>query len=216
MCGLVGIVGGASVEALRTGVRRMSEQLRHRGPDDDGIWLDPAAGVALGHRRLAIVDLTPAGHQPMASVCGRWILVFNGEIYNHASLRAELEQAGAAPAWRGHGDTETLLAGIAAWGVEATLRQSVGMFALALWDKAERRLVLARDRMGEKPLYYGWARGEGGPLLLFASELKALRAFPGFANPIDREALALYFQCGGLPAPHTIYEDVSSWRRVIC
>ena len=173
-----------------------------------GLWLDAAAGVALGHRRLAIVDLSPAGHQPMASACGRWILVFNGEIYNHASLRAELERAGTVPVWRGHGDTETLLAGFAAWGITETLRRSVGMFALALWDRAERRLVLARDRMGEKPLYYGWGQADGGFVLLFASELKALRAFPGFTNPIDRDALALYFQCGGLPAPHAIYKDV--------
>lgn len=208
MCGLVGVVGNTSSESLRVAAEQMSDRLRHRGPDDDGLWIDAAAGVALGHRRLAIVDLSPAGHQPMTSACGRWVLVFNGEIYNHASLRAELERAGTATVWRGHGDTETLLACFAAWGIAETLRRSVGMFALGLWDRAERRLVLARDRAGEKPLYYGWGQADDGFVLLFASELKALRAFPGFSNPIDRNALALYFQCGGLPAPHAIYKDV--------
>src|SRR5690606_12686007 len=146
--------------------------LEHRGPDAGDVWV--GEGVALGHRRLAIVDLSAAGAQPMASACGRWIIAFNGEIYNHLNLRRELEAAGAVPAWRGHSDTETLLAGIAYWCLDKTLRHAAGMFALALWDRRERRLSLARDRMGEKPLYWGHA----GSTLVFGSELKALRAHP--------------------------------------
>ncbi|MFN3359627.1 MAG: asparagine synthetase B family protein, partial [Pseudomonas sp.] len=178
MCGLTGFwqPGGCRHDGAAVTVRRMADALAHRGPDDAGVWVDAAAGVTLGHRRLAIVDLSPAGHQPMASASGRFVIAFNGEIYNHAELRRELEAAGRAPAWRGHSDTETLLAAVEAWGLERTLARSVGMFALALWDAQERALWLARDRLGEKPLYYGWQRG----VLLFGSELKALRAHPAF------------------------------------
>jgi asparagine synthase (glutamine-hydrolysing) len=186
----------------------MAERIRHRGPDDGGVWEDRSVGVALAHRRLSIVDLSPAGHQPMDSASGRYILVFNGEIYNHLALREELEAARLAPLWRGHSDTETLLAGFAGWGVSATLQRAVGMFAFALWDRSGRTLTLARDRLGEKPLYYGWA-GEGTRrAFVFGSELKALRAYPEFSNPVSRDALALYMQSCSVPAPYSIYENV--------
>ncbi len=188
----------------------MADTLLHRGPDDAGVWVDEAAGITLAHRRLAILDLSPAGHQPMVSSSGRYVIAFNGEIYNHLELRAELEKVGAggmAPiAWRGHSDTETLLAAFEAWGIEATLEKAVGMFAMALWDRKTRTLTLARDRMGEKPLYYGWVRG----VLVFGSELKALRAFPGFDNAIDPGALALFLRHNYVPAPWSIYENI--WK----
>ena len=202
MCGIAGIIGNGS---RREGIlARMAGPIAHRGPDDEGFWSDAEAGVGLAHRRLAIVDLSPAGHQPMASTDGRWVLSYNGEIYNHAALRAELERARDSIAWRGHSDTETLVEAIAAWGLEATLRKAVGMFALALWDKRERTLSLARDRFGEKPLYYGWVGGD----FLFGSELKSLRAHPAFDNAIDRRALGVFAARTYVPAPLTIYEHV--------
>jgi asparagine synthase (glutamine-hydrolysing) len=188
----------------------MADTLIHRGPDDGGVWLDAAAGVALAHRRLAILDLSPTGHQPMVSPSGRYVIAFNGEIYNHLELRAELEKVGAGgtapPAWRGHSDTETLLVAFGAWGVEATLRKLVGMFAIALWDRETRMLTLARDRLGEKPLYYGHVRGG----LVFASELKAIRAFPGFDNIVERRALALFMRHNYVPSPWSIYAGI--WK----
>jgi asparagine synthase (glutamine-hydrolysing) len=205
VCGIAGILSpgwdGSEVVPL---ARAMAATLVHRGPDDAGEWGDADVGIALAHRRLAILDLSPAGHQPMVSPCGRLVVAFNGEIYNHQQLRAELERTGRAPAWRGHADTETLLASVAAWGLEATLGRCVGMFAFALWDRVERRLYLVRDRMGEKPLYYGRVAGR----FLFASELKALRSCPGFAADIDRGALALYLRHNCIPAPHTIYRGL--------
>lgn len=185
--------------------------IQHRGPDGDGVWTDGEAGVALGHRRLAIIDLSPAGHQPMISPSGRYVLVFNGEIYNHLALR----QALPGVSWCGHSDTETLLAGFEQWGVEATLQRSVGMFAIALWDRSERALYLARDRLGEKPLYYGWQRG----VFLFGSELKSLERHPAFANEIDRNAIALQLRHNYIPAPFSIYRGISklepgTWLRV--
>ena len=182
----------------------MADRLVHRGPDDAGVWADAGAGVALGHRRLAIIDLSPAGHQPMLSDCGRYVIAFNGEIYNHLALRGEL----AGQAWRGHSDTETLLAGIAAWGLEATLQRSVGMFAIALWDRQAQTLSLARDRFGEKPLYYGWVGQGVQRAFAFASELKALRAYPRFANPVCRQALGDYLRFMYVPAPLSIYEGI--------
>lgn len=207
MCGLAGYWGAAAVWAAgqaEISLRGMADRLVHRGPDDAGTWCNREAMIALAHRRLSILDLTPAGHQPMFSVAGRYVIVFNGEIYNHLELRAELERRGQAPDWRGHADTETLLAAIEAWGMQATLGKAVGMFALALWDRQLRTLTLARDRLGEKPLYYGRVAGA----FLFASELKALRAFPGFAAEIDRGALALYLRHNCIPAPHTVYRGL--------
>ncbi|KVO41219.1 asparagine synthase (glutamine-hydrolyzing) [Burkholderia ubonensis] len=206
MCGIDGFLNSAAFdeETARATLARMTASLAHRGPDAQGTWLDAQAGIALGHRRLAIVDLSVHGRQPMASVCGRFVLVFNGEIYNHRALRAELERTGRAPAWRGHSDTEVLLAAIVAWGVEAALRRATGMFAIALWNRESRVLTLARDRIGEKPLYYGRI----GDALVFASELKALRSFPGFDGAIDRDALCLYLRQSSVPAPYTIYRGI--------
>ncbi|WP_010097486.1 asparagine synthase (glutamine-hydrolyzing) [Burkholderia ubonensis] len=206
MCGIDGFLNSAAFdeETARATLARMTASLAHRGPDAQGTWLDAQAGIALGHRRLAIVDLSVHGRQPMASACGRFVLVFNGEIYNHRALRAELERTGRAPAWRGHSDTEVLLAAIAAWGFEAALRRATGMFAIALWNRESRVLTLARDRIGEKPLYYGRI----GDALVFASELKALRSFPGFDGAIDRDALCLYLRQSSVPAPYTIYRGI--------
>jgi len=202
MCGIAGLLTTGRPEPGL--VRRMIDPIAHRGPDDQGVWTDAEGGVGLGHRRLSIVDLSPLGHQPMESTDGRWVISYNGEIYNHAALRAELEAAGLAGGWRGHSDTETLVACIAAWGLEAALRKCVGMFALALWDRKERVLHLARDRFGEKPLYYGWTGGD----FVFASELKAIREHPRFSNPIDRGALAVFAARTWIPAPLSIYRQL--------
>ena len=221
MCGFAGflLVQPGGLEGLEGLSTRMANAIAHRGPDDFGAWADAQAGIALGHRRLSIVDLSPAGHQPMASGSGRFVMAFNGEIYNHMELRAELERGDGLPrfarndgagarAWRGHSDTETLLAGFEQWGIDATLAKTVGMFAIALWDVQERTLHLARDRFGEKPLYYGWAGSGAGRAFVFGSELKALRAFPGFANPVCRQALAQYMRFMYVPAPLSIYQGI--------
>lgn len=182
----------------------MRDKLEHRGPDDRGEWLSEDRRVALLHRRLSIVDLSPLGHQPMAAVSGRYVLAYNGEIYDHLAIRAELEAAGAAPAWRGHSDTETLLAAIDAWGVLRALKRATGMFAIALWDRHNATLTLARDRFGEKPLYYGWAGG----LFAFASEISAIRALPGFDNLVDRQALSSLLSRTYIPCPQSIYRGI--------
>lgn len=175
-----------------------------RGPDDAGAWHDGDAGIGLAHRRLAVLDLSPAGRQPMACHTGRYVLAFNGEIYNHQDLRRQL----GGLAWRGHSDTETLLAGFVAWGVRATLARCIGMFAFALWDRHERVLTLARDRMGEKPLYYGWQGSGDKACFLFGSDLAALKAHPAFAAAIDRGALALLMRHNYILAPHSIYQGI--------
>jgi asparagine synthase (glutamine-hydrolysing) len=210
MCGIAGFVQATPTasDGMQAAVTRMASAIARRGPDDAGAWVDANAGVALGHRRLSIIDLSPAGRQPMHTASGRYVLVFNGEIYNHLALRTELQAAGKASAWHGGSDTETLLAAFENWGVAATLNRSVGMFAFALWDRQERRLTLGRDRFGEKPLYYGWAGDGANRVLVFGSELKALRAYPGFNNPVRRDVLALYLQHCVVPAPYSIYEDV--------
>jgi len=184
----------------------MAGALAHRGPDDQGCWVDSEIGVGLGHRRLSIVDLSPHGHQPMQSADGRFVLTYNGEIYNHAELRAELDSARMAPddGWRGHSDTETLLQAISTWGLERTLNRCVGMFALGLWDRSTHKLLLARDRFGEKPLYYGWIGGD----FLFSSELKAMRAHPRFGNDVDRRALAAFASRTYVPAPLSVYQRI--------
>ncbi len=200
MCGLAGIVAaGATSEGLVGNVRRMCDALAHRGPDDAGEWIDTESGVAIGFRRLAILDLSPAGHQPMESRSGRYIATLNGEIYNFEELHRELDGP-----WRGHSDTEVMLAAFDAWGVEAALQRFIGMFAIAVWDRELRRLHLIRDRMGVKPLYYGFA----GKTFLYASELKALRRHPEFAGTIDRGAVELYLRYMYIPAPRSIYEGI--------
>ncbi|HSY52281.1 MAG TPA: asparagine synthase (glutamine-hydrolyzing) [Thermoanaerobaculia bacterium] len=204
MCGLTGFVTAAGSGDLLPTVRRMCEAIAHRGPDDSGEWIDADSGVALGFRRLAIIDVSPAGHQPMVSASGRYIATLNGEIYNFEELRRELREAGLAPPFRGHSDTEVMLAAFEAWGVEAAVKRFNGMFAIALWDRELRRLQLVRDRMGVKPLYYSF----GGRTFLYGSELKALRQHPDFKGTIDRAALHLYFRFMYVPAPYTIYEGV--------
>lgn len=182
--------------------RAMGAALSHRGPDDRGAWVDAEAGLSLSHTRLAILDLSPAGAQPMHSPSGRHVLVFNGEVYNHLELREQLQHP---PAWRGHSDTETLLACIDAWGLADTLTRCVGMFALAVWDRQDRVLRLARDRLGEKPLYVGWQ----GNTLLFGSELKALRAHPDFVGDLNHHAVALMTRYKYVPAPHCVIEGIT-------
>jgi len=205
MCGIAGIIdtrGTLRAERLAATGRAMAATLRHRGPDDSGVWVDPAAGIALAHRRLAILDLSPAGHQPMRSSCGRLVLVYNGEIYNYAELRLELAAAGRV--FRGQSDSEVLVEACAHWGVAAALQRLNGMFAFAVWDRKKRTLYLARDRVGIKPLY--WARFGG--LFMFGSELKALRAHDGWAPEIDRESLRAYMRRGHVPSPYSIYRGV--------
>ena len=182
----------------------MAGAIEHRGPDDQGIWIDPDIGLGFAHRRLSIVDLSASGHQPMASHDGRYVLCFNGEIYNHHDIRKMLDAEAAAPRWKGHSDTETLLEAIARWGLQHSLTACAGMFALALWDRSDRTLYLACDRFGEKPLYYGWTGND----FVFASELKALRTLPGFANAVDPTGVALLLAHGYIPAPHTIYRQL--------
>ena len=210
MCGLVGFLGsGCGHDAREAAVilERMADTIVSRGPDDAGVWTD-GAGVGLAHRRLSILDLSAAGHQPMTGPSGRHVIVFNGEIYNHLDLRRDLEQSGLAPGWRGHSDTETLLAGFAAWGIRATVERCIGMFAFAVWDVQARVLTLGRDRLGEKPLYYGWQGAGDGACFLFGSELKALRAHPCCAAEVDRDALCLLMRHNYIPAPHSIYRGI--------
>jgi len=211
MCGIAGLcalVYDVSVD-LSLMAARMGDAIAHRGPDAAGTWQHPPLGVALAHQRLAILDLTPAGHQPMVSPSGRYVIAFNGEIYNHQQLRRELDAAGLAPTWRGHADTETLLAAIEAWGLQGALNRSAGMWAFALVDQHQRVLHLARDRFGEKPLYWGLSGSGTSQALLFGSELAALRAYPGFNNTIDRAALAQLLRFGQVPAPLSIYAGIA-------
>lgn len=204
MCGITGFLSLNFDDLNQQHLTSMTDTMQHRGPDDAGVWLDPHTGIGLGQRRLAIVDLSPAGHQPMHAADGRYVIAFNGEIYNHQKLRHELDKANLAPHWRGHSDTETLLAAFAAWGIEATLQRCIGMFAIALWDKHTQTLHLMRDRIGEKPLYYGWQ----GDTFLFGSELKAIRVHPAFQENIDRDALCLYMRHSYIPAPYSIYQGI--------
>lgn len=204
MCGIAGLLDTThqlDEQELTATVLEMANALYHRGPDDGGTWADPRTGIALGHRRLSIVDVSPLGHQPMGSACGRYVVSFNGEIYNFQRLRRELQETCV---FRGHSDTEVLLAAVSRYGVHEAVQRFNGMFAFALWDRETRRLHLVRDRAGEKPLYYGWLGGA----FVFASELKAVRRHPGFSARLNRDAIALYLRHNYIPAPYTIYADV--------
>lgn len=206
MCGILGFFANTALAADRQRMtaagHAMAQTIAHRGPDDEGLWQDEAVPLLLGHRRLSILDLSPEGHQPMVSASGRFVIAFNGEIYNFLTLRAELEQGGAT--FRGRSDTEIMLAAVEHWGINAALQKFEGMFAFALWDRKERTLHLARDRFGKKPLYVGWAGGG----FTFASELKAFRAHPDFTPDIDRNALTLFVRYGYVTAPYSIYKGV--------
>jgi asparagine synthase (glutamine-hydrolysing) len=207
MCGIAGFFdgrGSAGKERLEATAQAMAQRLKHRGPDDAGVWADENVQMALAHRRLSIIDLSAAGHQPMISESGRYVIVYNGESYNFDEIRDEVGKDSVAPAWRGHSDTEVILAAMERWGVEKTIKRINGMFAFALWDRQGRVLTLARDRIGEKPLYYGW----WGQVFLFGSELKAFRGYPGYSPEIDRDALALYLRYNYVPAPYSIYKGV--------
>ena len=207
MCGLAGFLEPNQLfdtSQTESTLLQMSSALSHRGPDDHGTWVDPQAGIALGHRRLSVLDLSSQGHQPMHSHCGRYVIVFNGEIYNYRVLRRELENSGKTPNWHGHSDTEVMLATISCWGLHKAILKFFGMFAFALWDRKERSLHLSRDRIGEKPLYYGWM----GKVLLFGSELKALRKHPDWKGEINPDTLALFMQFGYVPTPYSIYKGI--------
>ena len=202
MCGIVGYWDNRSQDA--TVIEQMVARIQHRGPDDTGVWINKEKTLAFGHNRLSILDLSEAGHQPMVSPCGRYVLTYNGEIYNHLDLRIELEHEGGHFEWRGHSDTETLLAALRHWGVKKALQRLNGMFAFALWDKTDRCIYLARDRMGEKPLYYGLS----GDCFMFGSELKSLVAHPDWNGKIDRNAMTLYLRHSYVPAPLSIYQGI--------
>jgi len=206
MCGITGFwqkEPGNSSDLLSL-IGPMTDQLAHRGPDDEGQWVEAESGLALGFRRLAIIDLTPLGHQPMVSASGRYVMIFNGEVYNFKRLRMELETRGRS--FRGGSDTEVMLAAIEEWGLEKAVEQFIGQFAFALWDTDHKRLHLVRDRLGIKPLYYGWV----GDIFLFGSELKALKSHPAFRSQVDRKALTLLLRYNYIPAPYSIYEDI--WK----
>lgn len=209
MCGLTGFFGvPAPEDELRATVRAMSDAIVHRGPDDSGEFADAASGLAFGFRRLSIVDLSAAGHQPMESASSRYVIAFNGEVYNFEAIRRELRDGGRAPQFRGHSDTEVMLAAIEAWGLEAAVKRFVGMFAFALWDRHERILHLVRDRMGVKPMYYGFS----GETFLFGSELKTLRRHPRFRGEVDPHAVAAYLRYLYVPAPLSIYRGICKQR----
>src|SRR5712691_1034473 len=204
MCGIAGFwkQTGALEQALTQWGNGMNDALWHRGPDDGGLWVDCAAGIVLANRRLAILDLSPAGHQPMISHCGRYVIAYNGEIYNFLDIRRELEKEGQY--FVSNSDTEVLVDACALWGIERALSRLNGMFSFALWDRKEHTLVLARDRLGIKPLFYGWCKNT----FLFGSELKALHAYPDFTSKLDRNSLALFLRLGYIPAPYSIYENI--------
>ena len=210
MCGLVGFLGFQSEYSLdaQSILKKMADTLISRGPDDSGYWCDMDQHIGFGHRRLSIID-SSSGSQPMHSVSGRYVIAFNGEIYNHLKLREELKRAQSAPAWRGRSDTETLLAVVEAFGIQAALERAIGMFAFAIWDRKNHLLTLARDRLGEKPLYYGWQNQGDRAVFLFGSELKALKAHPKFTKVINRDALCLFLRHNYIPAPYSIYEGIA-------
>ncbi len=212
MCGLAGFLCAPAAfneDSVEQIIAAMTAAIRWRGPDSFGAWSDPAAGIALGHARLSIVDLSTAGQQPMTSASGRYVVAYNGEIYNHADLRARLEERGSAPPWRGHSDTETLVAGLDAWGVHSTIEQLVGMFAIAIWDRHKRKLLLVRDRLGEKPLCFGWQGRGATRSFIFGSELFALEAHPSFDSGVNRDSLVQMLRYGHVGEDNSIREGVS-------
>ena len=206
MCGIAGSWQTGHSDSYEEWHRSTLHRLAHRGPDDSGVYQDLTASVTLLHTRLSILDLSKAGHQPMVSRCGRFVIVFNGEIYNHEEIRRDLP--GSTGAWRGHSDTETLLEAILRWGIQRTLPKLNGMFALALWDSRDHVLTLARDRIGIKPVYYG----QFGDTILFGSELKAMKDHPEFTGDLDRSSLATYIRLGYIPSPYSIYAGVRKLR----
>lgn len=208
MCGITGFFTPHE-PASRDVASSMASRIAHRGPDGVGVWADDVSGVALAHRRLAVIDLSLAGAQPMVSAGGRYVIVFNGEIYNHQRIREDLQKGNLLlAAWRGLSDTETLLAAFEAWGIESTLQRTMGMFAIAVWDRQNRQLILMRDRFGEKPLYYGWQKQGAATAFLFGSELSALQAHPAFAAEISRDALAYLLRQNYIGDSRSIYVDI--------
>lgn len=211
MCGVVGFLGfdpNRKIFSPEKILEEMANRIRYRGPDDCGVWYQESSGVGLGHRRLSILDISSAGHQPMKSNSGRYVIAFNGEIYNHLDIRKELEIVGGPIFWRGTSDTETLLVGFELWGVRETITRSMGMFAMAVWCNDDQSLILVRDRMGEKPLYFGWQGDGSAKSFLFGSELKALKAHPSFTAKVNRGSLSLLLRHSYIPAPYSIYEGI--------
>lgn len=207
MCGISGYYSKSSPITVDT-INKMNSAIFHRGPDNSGVWKDKETGVFFGHQRLSILDLSPAGHQPMQSSSGRYIITYNGEIYNHLDLRKEIKIKNPTMKWKSSSDTETLLAGIETFGIELTLDKIIGMFAFALWDKKENCLTLARDRIGEKPLYFGWQGKGNSKAFLFSSELKALKVHPKFEAELNIDSVALQLRYGYIPAPYSIYKNI--------
>ena len=209
MCGIAGFLmsGSARSETMQKHLQLMTDAIVHRGPDEGGAWVCGASNVALGHRRLSIVDLSSTGAQPMMSRSERFVIVYNGEVYNHLDIRGELESTAPGCQWRGNSDSETLVMGFDVWGITLTLQRAVGMFALAIWDREREELTLARDRFGEKPLYYGW-QGLSKPTFIFGSELAALRAYPTFSAEIDRSALCSYLRHNCVGGTRSIYKNI--------
>jgi asparagine synthase (glutamine-hydrolysing) len=207
MCGINGFYSNSSL-TFDNVILKMNSAISHRGPDTNGVWQDKNSGIVLGHQRLSIIDLSAAGNQPMRSNSGRFILTYNGEIYNHLEIRKEIEKSNSNIKWYGNSDTETLLEAIDFWGIEITLQKIDGMFAFGLWDQKTRCLTLVKDRIGEKPLYYGWQGKGDNKIFLFSSELKALKMHPEFKGEINRDAIALQLRHNCIPAPYSIYKDI--------
>ena len=204
MCGFVGVMSRNKTMLSKNMITSMTDSIRHRGPDDSGFWSNETTGISLGHRRLSILDLSATGHQPMHSPSNRYVLVFNGEIYNHLEIRAQLYKH----TWIGKSDTETLLIAVEKWGIHKAIRLCIGMFSFAIWDNNKEELILGRDRMGEKPIYYGWQSKNNNSCFLFGSELKALKNHPSFLPKINRQSLSLYMQYSYVPTPYSIYQGI--------
>ena len=213
MCGVAGfLMDSKSSSSVNFDLitKKMTDSIKHRGPNDSGCWNNPSEGIALGHRRLSILDLSDAGHQPMESSNGRYVIAFNGEIYNHLQIRSDIEKNNGNISWRGHSDTETILSAFETFGIQESLEKFVGMFAFSLWDKKNKILTLARDRLGEKPMYYGWQNIANGRVFLFGSELKALKSFPDIDLRVDRGSLSLFLKHAYVPNPYSIYKNIFS------